>query len=917
MENNLLQEAHASFLNKNYERSFINYQKLINETPELCKIVKLNRDIVVKRLLDIHKNDDFISKNKDNIKISIIIKIDKNINNIEKIIQLINKISLKEKEIIFYFESFQENIIADCLSIFFERENCSLIIKKEGKNILENLNKAIKGDFLYFWDENIINFEDDFFSFIYQKENNNYYDVIVASLYENKENICIKNLKNKKNIPKDEVDLQLKISQFIFNKSFLINNNLLRFYFEEDPFIFLLYAISLAKKIIITDKKIYIESQKKIELFTKESFIEDFIKYKKYLIKANELNLVNIHNEIVTLIQEKSYIDFILDNITSKDLRTIIADTIANINNDFLPENFELETVYEAILNEKKTDILCTVIIPVYNVERFFNRCIESVTAQTIDSLEIICVNDGSKDASLALCDLWAKKDKRIRVIDKPNGGQSSARNVALKSTHGYYVFMIDSDDWIDHNMFYHMINKMRGEIDVVDCGLNIVFDKDNENKYLMKRLSKIYNSKYDKIENINEQNMLKARCIVCNKLFKSKIFEKNNITFSEGLIFEDNEVVFKYLSYCRKIFYIGKNFYNYYQNSSGTMASVRGSMSQKTYDFLSIFTNIYNFFINYNNPNNYKTFLTNKYFGFISMAYSWALDEKKPVIREEICKWSKQFNELYIENIKDVLNKKYNKVRALNHIVVSLTSYPARINYVYNTIKSLQNQTLAYNELVLYLADSQFPDKENNLPRNLLNLIDNGLRIEWCKDYKSYKKIIPALKEFSNSIIVTADDDIYYDKNWLKVLYEAYEKRPEYIHCHLGHRIKFDENKRIKKYADWDFYTYGNKPSQLNMAIGAGGILYQKHLLYKDILEEKLFMNLCDKTDDIWLWAMAILQGTKINIINNENMEFINNEDCDVSAMWPQNKKFTNDKNLKNLMMHYPQIKKILFQAN
>ena len=93
-----------------------------------------------------------------------------------------------------------------------------------------------------------------------------------------------------------------------------------------------------------------------------------------------------------------------------------------------------------------------SIIIPVYNAERYLHQCIESVIAQTFKDWEMILVNDGSKDGSLAICQEYTSKDSRIRVIDKPNGGPSSARNRGLDEAQGEYVYFMDADDWIEKN---------------------------------------------------------------------------------------------------------------------------------------------------------------------------------------------------------------------------------------------------------------------------------------------------------------------------------------------------------------------------------------------------------------------------------------------------------------------------------
>lgn len=197
--------------------------------------------------------------------------------------------------------------------------------------------------------------------------------------------------------------------------------------------------------------------------------------------------------------------------------------------------------------------------------------------------------------------------------------------------------------------------------------------------------------------------------------------------------------------------------------------------------------------------------------------------------------------------------------------IIVSLTSFPARINYVHKTIISLLDQTLKPDIIILWLAEEQFPSKENNLPENLLNLQKYGLTIKWCNDLKSYKKLIPTLKEFPNDIIITTDDDAYYDKNMVELLYNSYLENSKYIQCHRCTKMYYKNGKMNAKAGGKKYYKY---PSFANKLCGVGAVLYPPHCLYKDITNENLFQKLAPTNDDIWFWLMAVLNGTKIKVV-------------------------------------------------
>lgn len=199
--------------------------------------------------------------------------------------------------------------------------------------------------------------------------------------------------------------------------------------------------------------------------------------------------------------------------------------------------------------------------------------------------------------------------------------------------------------------------------------------------------------------------------------------------------------------------------------------------------------------------------------------------------------------------------------------IIVSLTSFPARINIVDIVVKSLLMQSLKPDEIVLWLAREQFPDKENELPDQLLNLRKYGLTINWCDDIKSYKKLIPSLRMYPEDIIVTADDDVYYERHWLKRLYLGYVKAPNYVHCHRITKFYIQDNEYKMKKGEFEVYPF---PSYLHKLTGVGGVLYPPHILDQDVLDEEKCRKLAPTNDDIWFWLMAVRNGAKINVVKN-----------------------------------------------
>lgn len=209
---------------------------------------------------------------------------------------------------------------------------------------------------------------------------------------------------------------------------------------------------------------------------------------------------------------------------------------------------------------------IISVIIPIYNVEKYLFRCINSIVNQTYRELEIILVDDGSLDNCPQMCDEWAVKDKRIKVVHKENGGLSDARNVGLDSATGEYISFIDSDDWINLNTFEKMISRMKEDkSDIVTCGVNWVKDekiirKDTSNDVLLNNHLAMY-------ELLNDRAI---KQYVWNKLYKREIVQ--NVPFEKGRYHEDVFWTYKIIGKAKWISIMSDSFYNYMQRSNSIM---------------------------------------------------------------------------------------------------------------------------------------------------------------------------------------------------------------------------------------------------------------------------------------------------------------------------------------------------------
>lgn len=221
---------------------------------------------------------------------------------------------------------------------------------------------------------------------------------------------------------------------------------------------------------------------------------------------------------------------------------------------------------------------MISVIVPVYKVEKYLDKCINSIATQTYRDLEIILVDDGSPDSCGFLCDEWKKRDNRILVIHKKNGGLSDARNVGIEASHGEYLSFIDSDDYIDPGMLeqlYHAITEHDAQIAVCNFTYEYADDyKAEENKILREKSlfeEKLLLTGKDFVERAMK-DLATVSVVAWNKLYRRELFAK--LKYPKGRLHED-EFVFHHLMYpCDRIVCIPYIGYHYLQRTSSIVNS-------------------------------------------------------------------------------------------------------------------------------------------------------------------------------------------------------------------------------------------------------------------------------------------------------------------------------------------------------
>lgn len=268
-----------------------------------------------------------------------------------------------------------------------------------------------------------------------------------------------------------------------------------------------------------------------------------------------------------------------------------------------------------------------SIIVPVYNVEKYLQKCLESLIKQTLKDIEIICVNDGSMDNSLAILKEFASKDSRIRIIDNQHQGVAKTRNTGIEQSTGEYIGFVDSDDYIDIDFFeklYNSATKSNSDIAIASILKH-------------KNFFNIYNAKYTKEETaITIQDKIKL-CedkkhfffYAWNKIYHSEFIKENNIKFSEGQIYEDVMFAIKALYYSNKIISVYGTKYHYIEHEN-SLTKYKDKTGEKEQDLIKAYSELQEFC----NSKNIEiperlNYYTKENFGFILNLYKGKYQSK------------------------------------------------------------------------------------------------------------------------------------------------------------------------------------------------------------------------------------------------------------------------------------------------
>ena len=299
---------------------------------------------------------------------------------------------------------------------------------------------------------------------------------------------------------------------------------------------------------------------------------------------------------------------------------------------------------------------LISIILPVYNAEKYIKKCLNSLINQSYKNIEILCIDDGSKDNSYNIIEEF--KDERIKLFKQENSGPAKARNVGLSNAKGEYIMFCDADDWYEPNMCELMLETIINQnVDFVVCDCNII--DYYEGKLRRSIEVNYYKLKHEGYNNLGRQELLDCNELLWNKIYKKSIIDRGDIKFLNGYEHDDPNFVIKYMANCNTYYGLKLKLYNYQIiNVNSVMANYfLRKNKEKMLDFIYAYNDIITYLLNHNFREQVLDYIIIQYYNTICNFQRY-LDKKQQIrlieIQKQFFKDIKEFdNYWYIRKIK------------------------------------------------------------------------------------------------------------------------------------------------------------------------------------------------------------------------------------------------------------------------
>lgn len=521
----------------------------------------------------------------------------------------------------------------------------------------------------------------------------------------------------------------------------------------------------------------------------------------------------------------------------------------------------------------------------------FLKETIASLREQTYENFEAIFIDIGSEDGSCDVLRSEAESDSRFHLLAWDCTGTGAARNRALSAAGGAYVVFLESGDQFHPRLLERMyLTAREQQADIVACNhirfaaSGREFPQTGIRTEWLPAGTCVFSHR-----DCPDFVLRIAGPMVWNKLFRRTFLEDRNLRFDPVSGFEDLSFVAVGMACAERIAFV-------------TDVLVRSRMLPPCREpDLGALQTAVDSALRQMDALPHRDALDNAVARFVVDAYI-------PVMKKYISDFNTPFagqlyrlahetfagepfaqlqmqqlhnSELYREFLT-VQKHSYEAMRKLRakRLIVSVTSYPRRIGVTGKALQSIYAQTKKPDEVILWLAEEQFPAKESELPDDLVRMVrENRLTIRWCSDLRSHKKYFYAFQEYPDDLVVTIDDDLEYSPRMLSQLYASYLLYPEAVSAVRTHLMVLSGDNVLLPYAQWgnELDAVLNVPSMQLMATSGAGTLHPPGLFRKEFFDWQVITATCPHADDLWLKAMELMSDVPVvQAVPNEPLRIL-----------------------------------------
>ena len=509
-----------------------------------------------------------------------------------------------------------------------------------------------------------------------------------------------------------------------------------------------------------------------------------------------------------------------------------------------------------------------------YNNDIGLKRTIKSVLSQIYADFEYIIIDGVSTDDSVALIKEFA--DKITYWISEPDKGIYNAMNKGILKATGDYCLFLNSGDCLANDRVLEEVVLNGLDTDIISGNAIYEASEFHEGKYVF------------------SPERIKASDIIINFLPHQSSFIRRNL-FNEIHSYDESFTVVSDWAFFIEALLVYSKSYKHINlfvsvcDTGGISSNPENCQMMKDEFHLALKKILPAYYDDYAELRNFRSFENNARNAILAKVGKSFMFKVLLAIRKRLLKYGfydlkasmkrKKYHRALDKD--DALKKKdieqqiykmkgplFVKNNNTDDIIVSLTSYAERVtNSLPYSLYSLFTQTKLPNRIILFLDNITW--NNNNLPPIIKHFKSLGLEVMFCEDYRSYKKLIPALKLFPNNPIITVDDDIYYDSKLIENLVEEYSMSDKKtVICHWA-CIQEERNGSFIPYSQWQDSQYGNEYSMYS-PFGGDGTLYPPHIFDAEIFNDKVFMLLAPSADDMWFWLMEYRCSVNVKLMKN-----------------------------------------------